>query len=75
MKTSKLTWMGAAIVSVLFASAAFGQTAATGGRGAAAPRVVSPEILPDKRVTFRLLAPKASEVTLTGHWETERMSR
>ena len=69
MKTSKFTWMGAAIVALLFASAAFGQTAATGGRGAAAPRVVSPEILPDKRVTFRLLAPKASEVTLTGHWE------
>ncbi len=53
----------------VFTSVAFGQTAATGGRGAAAPRVVSPEILPDKRVTFRLLAPKAGEVTLTGHWE------
>jgi enterochelin esterase-like enzyme len=77
MKTSKLVSMGAAIVSLLLSSAAFGQpsaaqgspAAAAGGRGAAAgPRVVSPEILPDKRVTFRLLAPKASEVTLTGHW-------
>jgi enterochelin esterase-like enzyme len=47
------------------------QGAAAGGRAAAprGPRVVSPEILPDKRVTFRLLAPKASEVTLSGHWE------
>ena len=31
--------------------------------------VVSPEILADRRVTFRLAAPKAAEVTLTGDWE------
>jgi enterochelin esterase family protein len=31
--------------------------------------VVSPEILPDKRVTFRLLAPKAGEVLLNGNWD------
>jgi len=30
--------------------------------------VVSPEVLPDHRVTFRIRAPKASEVTLTGDW-------
>jgi enterochelin esterase-like enzyme len=30
--------------------------------------VVSPEVLPDRRVTFRIRAPKASEVTLTGDW-------
>src|SRR5262249_4451243 len=28
----------------------------------------SPEILPDRRVTFRIYAPKASDVTLTGDW-------
>jgi enterochelin esterase family protein len=28
----------------------------------------SPEILPDKRVTFRLSAPKANEVVLNGDW-------
>ena len=33
------------------------------------PRVVSPEILPDKKVTFRLLAPKAAAVVLNGNWE------
>src|SRR5215208_3727089 len=33
-----------------------------------AQRVVSPEVLPDRRVTFRIRAPKASEVTLTGDW-------
>ena len=30
--------------------------------------VRSPEVLPDHRVTFRIYAPKASEVTLTGDW-------
>src|ERR1017187_6544231 len=30
---------------------------------------VSPEILPDKRVTFRLLAPGATKVVLNGDWE------
>jgi len=32
------------------------------------PSFVSPEILTDNRVTFRILAPKASEVTLRGEW-------
>src|SRR5512143_4344564 len=35
------------------------------GRGGA-PAVTSPEVLPDRRVIFRLRAPKAGEVTLTG---------
>jgi enterochelin esterase-like enzyme len=30
--------------------------------------VVSPEILPDNKVTFRLLAPKATEVIVNGDW-------
>ena len=38
------------------------------GRGGSAPRIVSPEVLPDRRVTFRLLAPKATDVTLTGEF-------
>jgi enterochelin esterase family protein len=33
-----------------------------------AQRVVSPEVHPDRRVTFRIRAPKATEVTLTGDW-------
>jgi enterochelin esterase family protein len=33
------------------------------------PRVVSPEILPDKKVAFRLLAPKAGNVVLNGNWD------
>ena len=35
------------------------------GRG---PGIVSPEVLPDHRVTFRIQAPKASQVTLRGDW-------
>ncbi len=48
-----------------------GQAPAAGQRAGApqGPRVVSPEILPDKRVTFRLLAPKASTVVLNGNWD------
>jgi enterochelin esterase family protein len=30
--------------------------------------LISPEVLPDHRVTFRIYAPKASEVTLSGDW-------
>jgi enterochelin esterase-like enzyme len=33
-----------------------------------APRVSSPEVLPDRRVTFRLAAPKASEVQVSGEF-------
>jgi enterochelin esterase-like enzyme len=32
------------------------------------PVIVSPEVLPDHRVTFRIQAPKASEITLRGDW-------
>ncbi|RPJ59236.1 MAG: esterase [Acidobacteria bacterium] len=34
----------------------------------ATPAVVSPEVLPDHRVTFRIRAPKASDVILRGDW-------
>src|SRR5262249_17310737 len=78
MNASNIVRIGAAIAPLLFVSAATAQAptqsqpvqpaAAAGGRGAAGPRVVSPEILSDKRVTFRLYAPQANEVTLTGHW-------
>ncbi len=32
------------------------------------PMIVSPEVLPDHRVTFRIQAAKASEITLRGDW-------
>ena len=37
-----------------------------GGRGPQGPQVVSPEVQPDGRVTFRILAPKAQAVRLNG---------
>src|SRR5947209_3846902 len=41
--------------------------------------VVSPEVHPDRTVTFRVKAPKASEVTLYGDWmvpgKTEAMTK
>ena len=41
-----------------------------GRAGAAQPAdtLLSPEVRPDRTVTFRLRAPKASEVTVTGEW-------
>jgi len=61
-------WMTAAL---LMLPAAYAQQAAP-GRGAAAPRPVSPEIHANRTVTFRLFAPKANEVTLNGSWEGAR---
>ncbi len=39
-----------------------------GGRGPAPDNLVSPEVHPDRTVTFRLRAPQAQVVTLTGDW-------
>jgi len=33
-----------------------------------APAITSPDVLPDGRVTFRLFAPEASSVSVTGDW-------
>ena len=50
--------------------ALFAQTPPPGaGRGGPQTSLIrSPEVLPDGRVTFRLSAPKASEVRLNGEW-------
>ncbi len=67
-----------ALASILLVCVAYSQPpappsggqAGAAGRGVAqAPRPVSPEILSDKRVTFRLSAPKASAVLLNGTWD------
>jgi enterochelin esterase family protein len=42
------------------------QTQEPGRRGDQGPRVVSPEVSPDRKVAFRILAPKAAAVRLTG---------
>jgi hypothetical protein len=38
------------------------------GRPAFAPPLVSPEVQPDRRVTFRLRAPNAKDVSVSGEW-------
>jgi enterochelin esterase-like enzyme len=65
MKTQNRIWTGALVAGLLTASVAFSQPAPR-----ATPR--SPEIHPDRTVTFRLAAPKAAEVTLNGSWEGAR---
>lgn len=69
MKSIQFAALG---IFLLFALPVFGQPAsqpnpAVVGAPPRAP-VVSPEILPDNRVTFRLAAPSAIEVSVTGDW-------
>src|SRR5262245_18837027 len=55
------------VVACLIASASAPATAAQApapGRGAPGPSVTSPDVGPDRRVTFRLLAPEAQKVEL-----------
>jgi len=65
------------IVTCLFPAllgvAAFGASqeprpAPQAARPAAPPPVVSPEVHADRRVTFRLRAPQAREVSMSGEW-------
>jgi enterochelin esterase-like enzyme len=59
-----------AVLSVaLFAQEAPTTSPGTGGGQVRAAKVHSPEVLADGRVTFRLLAPKATEVLVQGNWE------
>ncbi len=43
-----------------------GQAGRGGGRGPQGPQVVSPQVNADRTVTLRVLAPKATEITVTG---------
>jgi len=54
--------MGLAISGAV-ASIAFGQTITP-----PPSPYVSPEVLPDRRVVFRIYAPKATSVSLRGDW-------
>src|SRR6185295_13900778 len=45
---------------------ALGQSAAPAAQQTAAPVVISPEVSADRQITFRLLAPQAESVRLTG---------
>ena len=54
------------LLAAVLATAAWAQ--APRGEPALNDTLQSPEVSSDHRVTFRILAPKASEVTLTGDW-------
>jgi enterochelin esterase family protein len=62
---------------VMFSAPMLAQEAATTSVGTSggevqATRVISPQVLPDRRVAFRLVAPKASGVLLVGNWPDGR---
>src|SRR6266545_4514720 len=73
MKSCLSRVLGTISVAAVIATAPLaGQQPPPAGAPAQAPRPVplkSPEIHPDRTVTFRLLAPKATEVTLNGSWD------
>ena len=75
MKISKQRLVACAVL-FLSAGAAIAQPSPQpgpgAGRGTAPPRVVSPEVLPDNRVIFRLRAPNANEVVVNGNWPDGR---
>ena len=61
-----------AVIGVVMTASLVARQPPTAQSPAAAARPTplrSPEIHPDRTVTFRLLAPKATEVTLTGSWD------
>ena len=63
------------LVAMFVVAAAFAQPPAAppaaqpgrgAGRGAQGPQVISPEVMPDRRVAFRIVAPQAQNVRVTG---------
>ena len=60
----------AAVIILAEGSTVLGQTVSTPStRPAQVPAVISPEIMPDQRVTFRLRAPKAGTVAVSGQFQ------
>jgi len=73
MKTLILT-IGAlaALSTTVLAQEPPAVTVGTGGGQAQAAAIKSPEVLADGRLTFRLIAPKATEVLVQGNWQGGR---
>src|SRR5216117_950564 len=65
---SPLIVVVAIVANLIPALSALAQPAAAParGRGPQGPQVVSPEVSADRRITFRILAPKAQAVRLSG---------
>ncbi len=69
MKLSRLIGIGALTAALFSASVALAQPDPGAANRPAAPRLLSPEIHPDRTVTFRFWAPRSQEVTLNGSWD------
>jgi len=61
-----LLWSATALAQGGTAGAPGGQAGRGAGRGPQGPQVVSPQVNADRSVTVRVLAPKATEITVTG---------
>ncbi len=68
MKLIQMTLAPAILCFALLAQEPAATTPGTRGGQARAEKIVSPDVLPDGRVTLRLLAPKANEVLVQGNW-------
>jgi enterochelin esterase-like enzyme len=69
MNRTPTTWIAAALIAAFalpVASAGQPPDPAGRGRGPTPPAFVSPEVLPDKHVVFRILSPRAEDVRLVG---------
>jgi enterochelin esterase-like enzyme len=78
MKTRLVTALIACVLGLIEISWGQVPDPGAGGRGQAAQApdtLVSPEIHPDRTVTFRVRAPQATTVTLTGDWLATPASR
>lgn len=70
----RISLLGLALGLVSLTAAAPRTSAAEPARPATRPAPIrSPEVAPDRQVTFRLRAPKASEVALSGQWSKDRI--
>jgi enterochelin esterase-like enzyme len=68
------TMVALAVLGISLSAQEAGTTSPStaGGDAARGAKAHSPEVLADGRVTFRLLAPKATEVSVSGNWERGR---
>src|SRR2546427_3012430 len=67
MQRVKISFIGAVLLATrILELSTSAQPAPQRGRGPQGPQVVSPEVSADRHVTFRILAPKAEAVRLSG---------
>lgn len=65
--------LGASFTAPVFAQTPSPASAPAPNAGARAPALVSPEVAADRRVTFRMLAPKAATVSVAGQWDNNQV--